>query len=511
MARVPLFWLFGALLVACSNPAPEGAVASTAAALGKADGTDAADQACQVVLRSVARQPGGPDDETDGPEASSLYVWRGAVDVAETVPADATVHVLYHLASDPTWWEVEASPEVASTPGYRRYAFALSDQLFGPGADASGLSLQLVAFVRDPEGGRLFDHNRFPGDFDNLTLTAADGFAGNDGGVCQPTVGNLYFSDDWSETAYGARRQGGWLQLSFDLDRLPQCRGTHNGHPAWDVVAYAKFLPGGQLVEGSVRDFVSNYGTPTNEAVEKPLVVRIPDDAQSVQIWFRNFSGAGSTCEAWDSNLDANYAFDIWPAADDARCLGVEKARDLHAESDQMVLNEAACLPYDLAANADAAPCELVVEGFGDGYMGHYGIPFHWLVSYLRVGAVDGEVLNAGQYSRTVDNKTGVTAEHFSLGLPLGDGLYRAGKPYYVTGMQMMGAVDVRVEVVAFFVDVRRPSGDVVRLWVSHGGANYTLADAFALPTTRVYIPYGNLSWANADAPIFESRKACPL
>jgi len=499
------------LSAACAGPADDGAVASTAAALGKADSPDSADHACQVVLRSVGRAPGGNDYETDCEGHDCQYVWRGAVDVAEALPVTSSVHVLYHLSSDPTWWEVEAHADTASTPGFRRYAFALADQLFGPGFDAAGATIQLVAFVRDADGGRLFDHNRFPGDFDNLALTADGGFAGNDGGVCQPVLGSLYFSDDWSETAYGARRQGGWLEVHYDLDRLPQCRGTHNGYPAWDLVATARFLPGGQLVEGSVRDFVSNYGTPTNEAIEKPLLVRIPDDAESVQLWFRNNSGAGSTCQAWDSNLDANYAFDIWPAADDPRCLGVQKARDLHAESDEMVMNEASCLAYDVAANTDATGCELRVEGFGDGYMGHYGIPFHWLVTYLRVGAVGGEVLNAGLFTRAVDNKTGVTSEQFSLGLPLGDGLYRAGLPYGVTGFQSVQPVDVRVEAYAFFVDVRRPSGSVDRLWVSHGGANYVLADAFALPTTRVYIAYGNVSWANPDALVYESRKACQM
>jgi hypothetical protein len=499
--------LLAALAVACSGPSTQGAVASTAQALGKADSGDSADRACQVVLRSVGRGPGTDDYETDGDAASPLYLWRGVIDVADEVPVEATVHVLYHRASDPTWWEVEAVADAGVVYGFRRYAFTLSDQLWGPGGAEE--PVQVVAFVRDPDGGRLFDHNRFAGDFDNLVLDGANGFSAYDGGVCQPLVGSVFFADDWSESTFGARRQGGWLELRYDLDRLPQCRGTHNGYPAWDVVAYARFLPGGQEISGSVRELVTNNGTPTNQATEKPLAVRIPDDAQSVQVWFHNYSGAGSTCEAWDSNLDANYAFDVWPAPDHPRCAGVVKARDLHAESDQMVQNEAWCLAYDVTVNADATSCELRVEGFGDGHMGHYGIPFDWYVAYLRVGATDGEVLNAGLWARVHDNLAGTDAEVFALGLPLGDGLYRAGLPHLITGFQSMQAADVRLDAFAFFVDVRRADGNVERLWISRGGANYTLADAFGAGATTEYIPYGHLDWAPAGAGVLESNRAC--
>lgn len=507
------------LCSACGSPASQeetqgptptgsqGAVASAPAALGKADGTDRADRACQVVLRSVGRQPGDEDYETQCEGGLCRYVWRGSVDVAEEVPLTTTVHVLYHRISDPTWWEVTATPDIGGLPGFRRYSFAISEHLFGPGDP--GERIQLVAFLRDPDGGRLFDHNRFPGDFDNLTLSEANGYSGDDGGVCRPRVAVVSFAEDWTETTYGPLRQGGWMEIQYDLDRLPTCRGTHNGFPAWDVEAHALFLPGGQTLSGSVRTLVSNRGWPTNEAVEKPWLVRIPSDAESVQIWFRNYSGAGSSCEAYDSNFGANYVFEVWPSEDHPRCQGIEKARDLRAESEHMVMNEAWCLMYDVSTNADSTHCELRVEGFGDGFMGHYGIPFRWYVAYLRVGPVDGTVLNAGMWAETTDEETKESVQHFALGLAIGEGLYRAGLPYLITGYQGVKPVNVRLVQFAFFVDVRRADGRVERLWVSRNGANYTLTDAFGLGAISQSIPYGHIAWAPPEARVLESNRSC--
>jgi len=489
------------------------AVAGQAAMLGKADGTDRADRGCAVVLRSVGRTPGGPDWETDCESGVCLYVWRGSVDVgADALAGDlagATVHVLYRTGSDPGWWEVPAVEVGAGAPGFRRFDFAASAHLFGPGVVAEGVGIELVAFARTPDGARTFDHNRFPGDFDNHVLSQANGFSSNDGGTCEPVSGTLSFFDNWDEHIAGTLRQGGWLEVRYDIDRLPQCRGTHNGHPAWDVVANVRFLPGGQLVTGSVRRLGNANGRPTNDAVDLPFVVRIPEDATSVELWFRNFTGAGSNCEAYDSNLDANYRFEVWPASDHPRCLHVERENGTNTEDPRMVHMQPYCLPYDLAAQADARHCEFHVDGFGDGHMGHYGIPFAWLVAYLRVGATDGDVLNAGMYTRFRDRATGLDGERFSIGMVVSPGVWKTGIAYGVTGFQGVQPVDLEVGSFAFFVDVRRPGGDVIRFWQSRGGANFGLADAFGLPGTKEYIPYGNIVWAADASAVLESRAAC--
>jgi len=505
------------LAVACAtdteaDAAGGAAVESTQASLGKADSTDVADSGCKVVLRSAGRVPGGDGYKTDCSSGTCQFVWEGQIDVAEDVPPDATVHLQYHRTDSADWWEVMAQSVSATTTGFRRYDFVVGDHVFGPDEQSAGApNIEIVAFIRYSDGARLFDHNRFPGVFENHLLTPQNDFSTNDGGVCQPVVGWIDFLADWQETTAGERRQGGYLRVEYDLSRLPDCRGTHNGYPAWDIVAHAKFNPGGQQFEGSVRSFVSNNGTPTNEAVSVPFVVQIPEGATEVELWFHNYTGAGSSCQAWDSNFGENYHFDIWPAADDPKCVDVERESGVNSEDPRMVHMAPYCLPYDIAEEADATYCEFYLDGFGNGHMGHYGIPVDWLVAYLKTGATDGEVLNAGMYTLYHDNATGQPGERFSLGILVSPGVWKTGFNYFVTGFQSVAPVNVAVDAFAFFIDVKRPSGTVVRLWQSGGGANYTWDDAFGMPTSKEYIPYGNIQWANDAAPVYASRSACKV
>ncbi|HSH58209.1 MAG TPA: DUF6209 family protein [Acidimicrobiales bacterium] len=46
----------------------------------------------------------------------------------------------------------------------------------------------------------------------------------------------------------------------------------------------------------------------------KPVVLKVPLDAERVEMWFRNFLSAavgGGRCEAWDSRFGENYWYDI--------------------------------------------------------------------------------------------------------------------------------------------------------------------------------------------------------
>lgn len=323
------------------------------------------------------------------------------------------------------------------------------------------------------------------------------------------TAGSIVFSEDWSEHQGGELRQGGTFDVYFDLDRLPACRGTHNGHPAWDLVGYARFLPGGQLVEGSMRELVTDNGRPTNEAHERLWTLSAPADATAVELWFRNYTGAGSSCEAWDSNWGANYRFELWPAADSPRCQGVERETGVHTEAETMVHMTPHCLGYDIDVQYDANYCELYVDGFGDGFMGHYGIPVEWLVGYLRVSPQDGELLGVGQFTRYHAREGGAAGERYSFGQEVEPGLWKVGFAYRVTGFQGVLPVDVVADEVAFFVDVRRANGRVVRLWQSQRGANYRVADVFAPGVIGQGIPYGNMEWARDESVVFSSRNAC--
>jgi hypothetical protein len=497
-------------LAACdpAATAPD-AVASRAPALDRADGADQADHDCRVVLREVARLPNatwtGYEEACTGDTCA--WVFTGHVDVSkDAFPAGATVGVLYHLAGDPTWWEVPAAPVAGGRPGFFSHEFKLHEHLgLGDATDEATLAaarVEVIPFLARPDGGRLFDHNRRRGDFDSYAFGQAEWWTIPEEAACAPVVGTLGFQEGWQQSVGGALHAGGWLVVNYDLDRLPDCRGTHNGYPAWDTVASVRFLPGGQLVEGSVRDFVTTNGTPTTVATERALEVRVPTDATAVELWFHNYSGAGQSCDAWDSAYGANYRFDVLPPVDDPRCQDVERWTRIYGGT-------ATCTPYAVTAQGDADGCELYVSGIGHGYEGHYGIPFEWLEVYLTVRPSEGDVLDAGLYVRYVDSRDGAVHQRLALGTPVDGGTYKTGFTILSTAIQGLPGYRFSVEALAFFVDVRRPDGTVVRRWQSRGGADYTWDDAFGAGTTTQSIPYGNVQWAVDGAGVYDVRRGC--
>lgn len=510
MRQLSVITVLAAFLSACGAEPPEApaprATASTAPALGKADGSDQADRACSFVLRDVSRVFGGQGYVESCQGSSCNFVWRGNVDVAkDAFPQGATVGVLYHLVGDAGWWEVQATPTTGPRPGFSHYGFEISEHLFGAQASEdqlATLSIELVPFIQLGDGTRLFDHNRHSGDLENYVLRQSDGFAVGADASCPAVAGTIHFQSDWQETLIGSLHADGWLAVDYSLDRLPECRGTHNGHPAWDTLASVRFLPSGEVVTASVRELESVNGTPTNSAHEKPLEVKIPADATSVELWFHNYSGAGQSCDTWDSNFGSNYVFEILPAMTDPRCQNIETWSEHWG-------GVPTCVAYELSEQVDATHCELYVSGFGNGHEGHYGIPFDWLEAYVEVGPQDGQLLNVGMYTRYSEAADGMPHDRFSLGKLVSGSTYKTGFTYLSTGMQSLPSYSYVVEQVAFFVDVRRPAGNVVRLWQSHGGANYSWDDAFGAGTTTTYIPYGNVKYANDGATILENRTLC--
>jgi hypothetical protein len=123
---------------------------------------------------------------------------------------------------------------------------------------------------------------------------------------------SLDFQSGFRTVQQGALVAGQPVQLTYALDRLPTCRGTHNGFPAWDLVAHVKFNPSGAVVSGTVRGFDAPNGVPSNAGAKSvPLAVNVPAGTTSLEVWFRNSSGAGMSCEAWDSNHGQNYRFPV--------------------------------------------------------------------------------------------------------------------------------------------------------------------------------------------------------
>lgn len=331
MNRLNWKWIVPTLvLAACGAEEPEDMVlvGVAAPAVGKADGGDRADRQCSVVLRDLAR----PSDGRGGWETDAgNWVWRGTVDVrTDAVTDDVKVKVLYSASTNfgRPWFEVKAEPTGAVAGEYTRFAFAVSESTFGPGMSGSALRgawLEVIPYL-EGAGGRLFDHNGMQDAFANPRATAerqwqvqtnpniCPRWAAGERGLADavlPPAAELVFAANFHTSQQGALVQGAPLSIFFDIDRLAACRNTHNGHPAWGTDAHVKFLPSGEVAKRSILEFPAPQGTPINAPVEVPAQFEIPMGTTAVEVWFRNWAGAGSTCESFDSNDSRNYRFEV--------------------------------------------------------------------------------------------------------------------------------------------------------------------------------------------------------
>ena len=129
-------------------------------------------------------------------------------------------------------------------------------------------------------------------------------------GASKPTA-TVKFTKSWGNTVEGALLAGGKFTVEYDPARLPSLRNTHNGFPAWGITAYVQFQPSKKISEGSVVQFGSEGGKPTNNAKGQPLTLDIPEGTTALQIWFRNWTGADAPRESYDSNFGRNYRFEV--------------------------------------------------------------------------------------------------------------------------------------------------------------------------------------------------------
>lgn len=276
---------------------------ATAPLIGVDGSHDQADRNCHVVLRQLARSGSGFFYETNG----SSWVWGGTVEISAAAAAEGLVpSAMYHLAPNGPWTSVDATPSQATaTPGFVRFDVRLDQNLPGPGWSGTSLSnakIEVVPFVRLPQGGRLFDHNRNPGDLTNYVMTIPELAIGTSSTACPPPAGpnraRLVFDATYHQHVEGQLIPGGDMSIVYDGARLSQCRDWRNGAALYDITAHMLFSPGNERRDVSVRD-----GAAT-------LVV--PSGARRVALWFENTSATG--CQAWDSNFGNNYVFDALAA-----------------------------------------------------------------------------------------------------------------------------------------------------------------------------------------------------
>ncbi|MBS1118378.1 MAG: hypothetical protein H6Q90_606 [Deltaproteobacteria bacterium] len=288
------------LLVGCADAgiADDSEVTSEAPLIGVDGSHDQADRSCNVVLRDLRRNSIGFSYESVG----SSWVWQGTVEISEAALGEGLVpQVLYQSGSDPAWHRATATPvSEPATPGYARFTVRLTEGLPGPGMSGTALGntrIQVVPYLPLAAGGRLFDHNRHPSDFDNYLVTSPEFAISSAAAVCAPPAGptraKLTFAADFSERREGVLAPGGDVTISYDPARLPTCRNGQGGNPLWDITAHVQFEPGGERRDVSVRDAAATLA--------------VPATARGVTLWFENTSTSG--CQTWDSNLGQNYHF----------------------------------------------------------------------------------------------------------------------------------------------------------------------------------------------------------
>jgi hypothetical protein len=282
--------------------------------------TDRADRACSVVLRSLGRVPSGPGFQTRCTTTSGCQVvWTGVLDVAESaIATGARPQVMFKNQDAAVWTVVTPRKTTGAPAGFVRYAVKLEKNTMSDGLSATALSrarIDVAPFLKLTDGSRLFDKQRGQSDFENYVLSQRTGWAvRDDASVCGPVraPARLDFLASFTHEQTGAIVAGQTTSISYSLERLPTCRGTHNGHPAWDVTAFVRLVPSGDVVSGSVKSVQLVGGNPSSvNVVATPFTFDVPKGTTGLELWFKNFTGAGSTCESYDSNYGANYRFQV--------------------------------------------------------------------------------------------------------------------------------------------------------------------------------------------------------
>ncbi len=126
-----------------------------------------------------------------------------------------------------------------------------------------------------------------------------------------PPKAVLRFQPNWLQVQQGALIRGGELEVDFAPDRLTHCRRTWRGAEIWEIEAFVRFHPRGEITHGSVLGPIRARGGMTVAHSPVPFTVKIPQDTTQIEIWFHTFSQTSERCDAWDSRFGENYWFDV--------------------------------------------------------------------------------------------------------------------------------------------------------------------------------------------------------
>ncbi len=289
---------------------------SVAPRLGSADSMDSADYSCQIILRQATRRmDGGRYIERCAADGRCYWTWRATADVpSHVVENGSTAHVLYR-ASNGDWLSVDGVAIGGAEEGFQRFGFDIYEGTLSPGSTSTtGISrytLPLIPYLQTADGQRIFDHNRVVEPSESYVLNATNALSIlDDPRLCSsdPVDAVIQFSADWKQTVFGELKGGNSVAVVYDQNRSAQCRGTHNGNPAWTLEANARFTPTGDVQTASVIAFNQRFGSEADSVSPKMV---IPDDASKMDIWFKNAAYTGGFCESFDSNFGRNFSFDV--------------------------------------------------------------------------------------------------------------------------------------------------------------------------------------------------------
>ena len=310
--------------------------------LNAADGSgDRPDFDCAVTLRSVGRIQSGPGYATTcdlgDRSGSCLYVWEGFIDVDASLAGQVeSVGVLFKTGQTGGQWYVSAAePIEGADNGFLHYAFRIDRYTPAAGMSMTSLNrtvIELIPYVRSPNGSRLFDHNRIKHPLHNYLLTLDNRWTMDDApAICTPVNragAELLFSYPAFEQSVinGPVSAGKTLKVRYDGRRLRErhsCLGSQGPVSATTVMMGWMVNGEGQRVrEERVESYRESYGyacageSPciTHEKFEPQLA--IPEDARSIQMWFYcvpGFSQGQASNWRYDSNFGSNYSFEVAP------------------------------------------------------------------------------------------------------------------------------------------------------------------------------------------------------
>lgn len=162
-------------------------------------------------------------------------------------------------------------------------------------------------------------------------------------------------------------------------------------------------------------------------------------------------------------------------------------------------------LTYSVSEQHDADNCELFVDRFAASTFSNGGATVRWIEAAIQVGAQDGELLNVGMLTRAEAGDG--PRDAITLGTLAGPAPTAARTGF--TTFRSNPPRDVEVVEFAFFADVERPDGSVVRLWQSQHGDNFDLDEVFAAGTDHESTGGTTTDRPRGESSIFDQRRAC--